>query len=64
MTRFYHSDGICISEIVYSADGEFAKVDDNIKLNRIYYDQDDNSRPYIKVYKQKYYLDEFVRDTF
>lgn len=63
--KYYHSDGICISDVVYDVEGEFVKVNDNIKLNKVYYDTSTGEcRPYIKVYKHKYYLDEFVRESF
>lgn len=62
MTKFIHSDGIIIHEVIHDVEGEFAKVNNNIKLNKIYYEDTEQSRPYIKVYNNKYYLDEFIRD--
>lgn len=51
MTKYYHSDGIAITDVIYNADGEWVKVNNNIKLNKVYY-----------VYGHNYYLDEFIRD--
>lgn len=38
MRKFFHPDGICISHVIYDADGEWVKVNNNIKLNKVYYD--------------------------
>lgn len=63
MAKFYHSDGFAITDVIYNADGEWTKVNNNIKLNKVYYDMKTEAcKPYIKVYGHKYYLDEFIRD--
>lgn len=62
MTKFIHSDGIVIHEVICDIDGEFVKVNNNKKLNKVYYDNSEEAKPYIKVYNNKYYLDEFIRD--
>lgn len=63
MTKYYHSDGIAITDVIYNADGEWVKVNNNIKLNKVYYDmKTEDCKPYIKVYGHNYYLDEFIRD--
>lgn len=63
MSKFINSDGICISHVISDADGEWVKVNNNIKLNKVYYDlTTEDCKPYIKVYNCKYYLEEFIRD--
>lgn len=66
MTKFINSYGYILTDTVYKNDNTYVLLENTNRLHKVYYNGSYRleANPYIKINGLRYYLSEFIRDTF